>query len=511
MNLLKTVFTVSGMTLISRILGFIRDAAIARIFGVSIATDAFWTAFKIPNLLRRTFAEGAFSQAFVPILAEYRKTRTEEETNTLLNHVTGVLGLALLIVTVLGIIAAPFVVWLTATGFANTPAKFDLTVTLLRWLFPYILLISLASLAGSILNAYNKFSVPAFTPTLLNIAMIFATVVVAPYVHPPVLALAFGVMLGGVLQLVYQLPHLAKLGRLPKPVPNFKDPAVRRIMLQMGPAIFAVSISQISLLINTWFASYLENGSVTWLYNADRLMELPTGLLGVALGTVLLPSLSRHAASNNHDEFNALLDWGLRLTLLLALPAAVGLAMLASPLLATLFMGGKYTAHDVFMTQQALVAYSVGLIALILIKVLAPGFYAKQNIKTPVKIGVMVLLGTQLLNILLVSRFHHAGLALAISLGACMNASLLFYNLRKRGDYSPAAGWGMFTVKLGLATLAMAASLWFLRGHFEQWLHIRAWQRAIWLTVCVAGGAGVYFASLYLLGFRVAHFRRRAD
>lgn len=511
MNLLKTVFTVSGMTLISRILGFIRDAAIARIFGVSVATDAFWTAFKIPNLLRRTFAEGAFSQAFVPILAEYRKTKSDEETNTLLNHVAGVLGLALLLVTILGIIAAPFVVWLTATGFANTPAKFELTVTLLRWLFPYIFLISLASLAGSILNAYNKFSVPAFTPTLLNISMIIATVFVAPHMHTPVLALAIGVLIGGILQLGYQLPHLAKLGKLPKPMPAFKDPAVKRIVLQMGPAIFAVSISQISLLINTWFASYLENGSVTWLYNADRLMELPTGLLGVALGTVLLPSLSRSAASNNQEEFNALLDWGLRLTLLLAIPAAVGLAIMAAPLLATLFMGGKYTARDVLMTEQALAAYSIGLAGLILVKVLAPGFYARQNIKTPVKIGIAVLCFTQATNYVLVPFMKHAGLALAISLGAMANAGLLFFNLRRRGEYKPAAGWLAFFSKLVLATSLMAVFLWFAKGHFETWTHLRAWQRAIWLTGCIGGGVILYFGSLYALGFRLSQFKRRAD
>ncbi len=512
MNLLRTVFTVSGMTLISRVLGLVRDMLIARYFGVSYATDAFWTAFKIPNLLRRTFAEGAFSQAFVPILAEYRKTRSDEETQSLLDHVTGVLGVALFLITVLGILAAPWVVWATATGFANTPQRFELTATLLRWVFPYILFISLASLAGSILNAYNRFSVPAFTPTLLNVAMIVATVFVAPYVNPPVLALALGVLVGGILQLGFQVPYLMQIGKLPKLKPSFRDPAVRRILIKMGPAIFGVSISQISLLINTWFASYLPSGSVTWLYNADRLMELPTGLLGVALGTVLLPSLSRAAAGKEQEEYDALMDWGLKLTLLLAVPAAIGLGLLAAPLLSTLFLRGKYTAHDVLMTEQALIAYGAGLLGLILVKVLAPGFYARQNIKTPVRIGIVTLAATQLMNYVLVWKVHlnHAGLALAISLGACLNAGLLFAGLIRRGYYQPHAGWAQFFVKLVVANLAMAAVLWLVRGHTDVWLYGSTLMRVVRLAVVIGIGVVAYFGTLFALGFRIKDFRRHA-
>ncbi len=514
LNLLRTVFTVSGMTLISRILGLVRDAAIARIFGVSAATDAFWTAFKIPNLLRRTFAEGAFSQAFVPVLAEYRRNRSEAETRTLLDHVTGVLGLTLLIVTVLGVLAAPWVVWLTASGFTATPDRFELTVTLLRWLFPYILLISLTSLASSILNAYNQFSIPAFTPTLLNVAMIVATVFVAPYISKPILALAIGVLLGGILQLGFQLPWLMKLGMLPRPIPSWKDPAVRRILKLMGPAIFGVSIAQISLLINTLFASYLPSGSVTWMFNAERLMELPNGLLGVALGTVLLPSLSRHAAGKDETAYSALLDWGLRLSLLLALPAAVGLTLLAAPLLGTLYLGGRYTWHDVMMTEPALMAYAFGIIGFIMVKVLAPGFYARQNIKTPVKIGIAVLVTTQLLNLGLMLPFArwgygHVGLAIALSLGSCMNAGLLLYYLLRGGSYQPAAGWLRFLLKLVCACVVMAGVLWVLRGSHDIWRHGHTLTKAGHLLLLVCAGGLSYFATLFALGFRLRDFRRR--
>ncbi|WP_033999978.1 murein biosynthesis integral membrane protein MurJ, partial [Pseudomonas paraeruginosa] len=388
MNLLKSLAAVSSITLLSRVLGFVRDTILARIFGAGVATDAFFVAFKLPNLLRRIFAEGAFSQAFVPILAEYKNQRGEEATRTFIAYVSGLLTLALALVTALGILAAPWVIWITAPGFADTPEKFDLTTDLLRVTFPYILLISLSSLAGAILNTWNRFSVPAFVPTLLNIAMIGFALFLTPYFDPPVMVLGWAVLAGGLLQLLYQLPHLRRIGMLVLPRLNFRDSGVWRVMKLMLPAILGVSVSQISLIINTIFASFLAAGSVSWMYYADRLMELPSGVLGVALGTILLPMLSKTYSNKDRQEYSRLLDWGLRLCFLLVLPCSLALAILAEPLTVSLFQYGKFTATDAAMTQRALVAYSVGLLGIILVKVLAPGFYAQQNIRTPVKIAI---------------------------------------------------------------------------------------------------------------------------
>ncbi len=509
MNLLKSLVTVSGMTMISRILGFVRDAVIARAFGAGLYTDAFFVAFRLPNLLRRVFAEGAFSQAFVPILSEYKTRRGQQDTKLLVDHVSALLTLALFAVTVVGVLAAPAIIYVTAPGFANVPEKFDVTVALLRVTFPYILFISLASLAGAILNSYGRFAVPAFTPTLLNVAFIVFALWLAPYFDPPVMALAWAVFAGGLLQLAFQLPHLAKLGLLPRPRLETRDPGVWRILKLMGPAIFGVSIGQISLLINTIFASFLVTGSVSWLYYADRLMEFPTGVLGVALGTILLPSLSRSHAEESAEEYSRLLDWGLRLTLLLALPSALALAILAVPLIATLFHHGEFGAHDVRMSSQALIAYSVGLIGLILVKVLAPGFYARQNIKTPVKIGLVTLALTQLMNLAFIYPLRHAGLALAIGLGACVNAGLLYRTLRRSGIFQPQPGWLRFVVQLSIALLAMGAVLWLTMGTVESWLVGQAWQRAWRLAWVVMAGAMTYFALLALAGVRPRDFVKR--
>ena len=362
MNLLKALAAVSSMTLLSRILGFVRDTVVARAFGAGLATDAFFVAFKIPNLLRRLFAEGAFSQAFVPIFAEYKNRRGEADARILVDNVSGVLALALAVVTLIGVAAAPLIVYVSAPGFTATPEKFALTIDLLRITFPYILFISLVSLAGGILNTYSRFSVPALTPALLNLTFIGFALWAAPYFNPPIKALAWAVFCGGVLQLAFQIPFLLKIKMLPRFKLDLKDAGVSRVIRQMGPAVFGVSIGQVSLLINTIFASFLVSGSVSWLYYADRLMEFPTGLLGVALGTILLPSLAKHYSDQSAAEYSKLLDWGLRLTLMLALPAAVALAVLAVPLIATLFHYGQFSQHDVFMTRNALVAYSVGLL-----------------------------------------------------------------------------------------------------------------------------------------------------
>lgn len=509
MNLLKSLAAVSSMTMFSRVLGFARDAIVARVFGAGMATDAFFVAFKLPNLLRRIFAEGAFSQAFVPILAEYKSKEGEEATQVFVAYVSGLLTLALAVITVLGMLAAPWVIMVTAPGFTDTPEKFALTSQLLRITFPYILLISLASLAGAILNTWNRFSVPAFAPTLLNISMILFALFAAPHFNPPVLALAWAVTVGGVLQLFYQLPHLKKIGMLVLPRVSFKNAGAMRVVKLMGPAILGVSVSQISLIINTIFASFLVSGSVSWIYYADRLMEFPSGVLGVALGTILLPSLSRSFASGNHEEYNRLMDWGLRLCFLLALPSAVALGLLAQPLTVSLFQYGKFTAFDAAMTQRALVAYSVGLIGLILVKVLAPGFYSRQDIKTPVKIAIVTLIATQLMNLAFIGPLKHAGLSLSIGLAACLNAALLFWQLRKRNIFQPQAGWGGFLLRLVVAVLVMSAALLGMMQVMPAWDLGTMPYRLLRLVAVVTVGVVAYFATLILLGFRPRDFARR--
>lgn len=510
MNLLRALATVSGMTLVSRVLGYVRDFLIARVFGAGLATDAFFVAFRIPNLLRRLFAEGAFSQAFVPILAEYRNRQSPEETRGLVDAVGTVLFLVLLAAAALGVAAAPVILYLSAPGFATDPAKFALTVDLLRITFPYIVFISLVALAAGVLNTWSRFAVPAFTPVLLNLSFIVAALFLADRFDPPVLALGWAVFAGGALQLAFQLPFLARIGMLPRWRLDWRHPGVRRVLLLMAPAVFGVSVSQVSLLINTIFASFLVTGSVSWLYYADRLMEFPAGVLGVALGTILLPSLSKHHASGEPAEYSRLLDWGLRLTLLLALPAAAALAVLALPLIATLFHYGAFRAEDAWMTRQALVAYSLGLVGMILVKILAPGFYARQNVVTPVKIGLVTLAATQALNLVFVWPLKHAGLALAIGLGACLNAALLYRQLRRQSIYQPEPGWGRFTLKVAASVLAMAGILWAAMGSAERWLSAGwEWKLPV-LAGLVALGLAVYGACLWALGFRLRDFSRKA-
>ena len=522
MNLLKALATVSSMTFVSRILGFVRDVLIARLFGAGLVTDAFFVAFRIPNLLRRLFAEGAFSQAFVPVLSEYRTRRGDSETKLLVDRTATLLTLALLAASALGVAAAPLIIYVSAPGFAATPAKFELTVAMLRITFPYILFISLVSLAGGLLNTWSRFAIPALTPALLNLAFIFGALFFAPYFEPPVMVLAWAVFAGGALQLALQVPALARIGMLPRPRLAFTDPGVRRILLLMGPSVLGVSVAQVSLLINTIIASFLGDGRVSWLYYADRLMEFPTALLGVALGTVLLPSLSKYHSASDEGEYSRLLDWGLRLTFILAAPAAVALALLSVPLVATLFHYGQFGEQDLWMTRQALIAYSAGLLGLILVKVLAPGFYARQNIATPVRIAVLTLIATQVMNAVFILSLKqgglelatgigpHAGLALAIGLGACLNAGLLYHKLRQHGIYQPRPGWGAFALKIGAALAAMGLVLWLAMGPTPWWLAASGAVRAAALTGLVLLGGAAYFASLWLLGFRLGDFSRRA-
>lgn len=508
MNLLRALATVSGMTLMSRILGFVRDFVVARAFGAGMATDAFFVAFRLPNLLRRMFAEGAFSQAFVPILAEYKNKRGEAETHRLVNHVASALGLAVLLVSILGAIASPLIIYATAPGFSADASKFELTVQLTRITFPYIFFMSLVALAGGVLNTWSRFAIPAFTPVLLNLSFIAMALVAAPYFDPPVLALGWAVFIGGLAQLALQLRPLAKIGMLPRFALDFSDPGVRRILKLMAPAILGVSISQISLLINTVFASFLPSGSVSWLYYADRLMEFPAGMLGVALGTILLPSLSKMHADKNPVEFSALLDWGLRLTLMLTLPAALGLALLAVPLITTLFHHGAFGIADVYQTRTALIAYSIGLAGLILVKILAPAFYARQDIRTPVKFGLITLGVTQLMNLAFIGPLRHAGLALSIGLASCFNAAMLYRGLRQRGVYRPQPGWAIFIGKLLVAMAVLGVCVGFTAGADALWLHAGSAERVIRLSLLFFGGIAVYFATLFALGFRITDFRR---
>ncbi len=533
MNLLRVLATVSGMTMVSRVTGLIRENLMARIFGASVATDAFFVAFRIPNLLRRLFAEGAFSQAFVPILGEFKSQRSPDETRALVDHVATVLTWALIAVTLVGIVATPAVVWLLAGGLKSDRCSvaqaatvvasqlgsaadgFDLAVMLTRIMFPYIALIGLVAGASAILNTWRQFAVPAFTPVLLNVSFIVCSLFVAPHVDPPVLALAIGVIAGGIAQLAFQIPALMRVGMLPRIGFDLRvalaHPGVRRVLRQMLPATFAVSIAQISLIINTNIASRLACGSVSWITYADRLMEFPTALLGVALATVLLPSLSHANAEGRPDEVSALLDWGMRLSLMLALPCSLALWLLAQPLTATLFHYGKFTALDVIATQHAVTAYGVGLIGLVLVKILAPGFYARQDIKTPVKIGIVVLIATQLMNVVFVPIFAHAGLALAIGIGACVNAAMLLIGLKLRGVYHASPGWLAFALRLAAGLVALGVFLWWTDARFD-WIAMRAVpvERIAALAAIVVGGAALYFGVLFAGGMRPRHFRRTA-
>jgi putative peptidoglycan lipid II flippase len=513
MNLLKTLAAISSMTMVSRITGLLRDTLFARAFGASGYTDAFNIAFRLPNLLRRLFGEGAFSQAFVPILSEYKTQKGEAATKTLVDHVTNTLVWATLLTSLVGIVGAPLILMAIAGGLKGH--AFDASVFMTRMMFPYIVCMSFVVMAGGVLNTWREFKIPAFTPVLWNLSSIFFSLFLVKYFDVPIYSMAVAVCVGGILQVSLQIPALRRIGMLPRlsinPLAGLKDPGVRRILKKMGPAVFAVSAAQISLLINTGIASRLGAGSVSVLQYADRLMEFPTGMLGVALGTILLPSLSRANAEGDTTEYSALLDWGLRLTFLLALPAAVGLAALSEPLIATLFNYGAFKADAVAAATAPLMAYAAGLLGIILVKILAPAFYARQDIRTPVRIAVGVLVATQAMNVVFVPLLGVAGLALSIGLGACINAGFLFSGLRRRSIYVPHAGWFAFFLKLVLAVAVMGAVAWFSQAQLD-WAAMRAHPllRIGALLVIIALSAVAYFAVLLALGFRPRDFMRRA-
>ena len=499
--------------MVSRITGLLRDSLFARAFGASPYTDAFYIAFRLPNLLRRLFGEGAFSQAFVPIIAEYKTRQGEAATKKLVDHVANTLVWATLLISVVGVIGAPLILMAIAGGLEGD--AFDKGVVMTRLMFPYILCMSFVVLAGGVLNTWREFRIPAFTPVLWNLSSIFFSLFLVHYFDVPIYSMAVAVMVGGVLQVGLQIPALKRIGMLPRlsfnPLAGLQDPGVRRILKKMGPAVFAVSAAQISLLINTNIASHLGDGAVSLLQYADRLMEFPTGMLGVALGTVLLPSLSKANSDGDTAEYSALLDWGLRLTFLLALPAAVGLATLSEPLIAALFNYGAFKASQVTAATAPLMAYAAGLLGIILVKILAPAFYARQDIRTPVRIAIGVLIATQAMNYVFVPLLGVAGLALSIGLGACINAAFLYAGLRRRRIYTPHAGWLVFFVKVVIAVAVMGAVAWFSQQQLD-WAAMRAHPilRIAALLGIIAVSAAVYFAVLLGLGFRPREFMRRA-
>jgi putative peptidoglycan lipid II flippase len=490
------------------VLGFVRDLVIAHTFQTGAGTDAFFVAFKIPNFLRRLFAEGAFSVAFVPVLAEYRSRGGVADLQNFVDRVAGTLGTAVLVVSLVGVLAAPLIVIVFAPGFLADQSKYELTVEMLRLTFPYLFFISLTAFAGGILNTYNQFGVPAFTPVLLNLSLIGCALWLAPQMSDPVVALAWGVLIAGIAQFTFQLPFLQRLQLLPRPRLAPRDPGVRQIGRLMLPALFGVSVTQLNLLVDTLIASFLVSGSISWLYYSDRLVEFPLGVLGVALGTVILPSLSREHADKAPEEFSRTLDWALRWVLFFGLPAAIGLLVLAGPILATLFYSDTFTADDVAMARRSLMAYSAGLLAFILIKVLAPGYYARKDTRTPVRIGIIAMISNMFLNVALVFPLAHAGLALATTLSAFINALLLFRGLWRSGVYRPTAGWPGIAARALVAATVMGLVLYFAAGALAQWLDAGLWQRILRLALIIGIGMFAYFAVLFVSGVRFAHFRR---
>jgi putative peptidoglycan lipid II flippase len=520
-TLFKAASTVSLLTLASRITGLVRDLLMASMFGANALTDAFNVAFRIPNLFRRLFAEGAFSQAFVPVLAAARQQQGEDATRSLIDAVATVLAWVLVLTCIAGVLGAPLLVWLLASGLRQEPASYDAAVLMTRWMFPYIGFMSMVALASGVLNTWKHFTVPAATPVLLNLCMMAAAWWGAPYLGrqgiEPIYAMAGGVMLGGVLQLAAQLPVLWRMGLLPRIGLSWRavqsayaQDGVRRILRLMAPALLGVGVAQLSLMINTQIASYLAPGSVTWLFYADRLMEFPTALLGVALGVVLTPQLAAAKAAGDAERYSAMLDWGLRIVVLLAVPSAVALLIFAQPLVATLFHYGALKNSDVQQIAAALAGYGVGLLGLVAIKVLAPGYYASQDIRTPVKIAVVVLLFTQALNVLLVPLLQHAGLALSIGLAALVNALWLLVGLLRRGSYRPQPGWARFALQV-VAASALLALLLLVAAQNLDWLALRAqsMQRIAWLAGVLLGAAVLYFGALWAAGLNLRQLLRR--
>lgn len=515
-GLLQSTSVVSGMTLVSRVLGLVRDVVLARFFGAGIVMDAFIVANRIPNMLRRFFAEGAFSQGFVPVMARYREQHDHAEARGLVDAVAGTLGLVLFVITLVGVIAAPLLVLVVAPGFVGENGRFDLATAMTRFTFPYLFFVSLTAFAGGILNTYGRFAAPAFTPVLLNVSLIAAAMWLSPHLEEPGMALAYGVFIAGVVQLAFQVPFLAKIHAIPRPRWRPRHDGVRRVGRLMMPAIFGSSVAQVNVLLGGIIASLLGVGKISLLYYSDRLMEFPLGLFGIALATVTLPYLSRQHANASMTEFSKTVDWSMKLVILVAVPAAIGLILLAEPLVATIFYGGEFSAFDVEMTALSLQAFALGLIGFSLVKILAPAYFAREDTKTPVKIGLVALAVNFVLSVLfawLMTRAghpgSHAGLALAISIAAIVNAWLLYRGLRKDGVITHAADWLPLLARLLIANAAMAAGLASMSRPLEWWLAEGLAQRSLWLGACIGAAIVVYFGVLLLAGLRLSALRLR--
>ena len=527
-TMLRSGVVVAAMTMISRVFGLARDMVIAYFFGASAGADAFFLAFRIPNFFRRLLAEGAFSQAFVPVLTEYREQRPAE-VQMLVDKTAGTLGASLAVVTLIGVLGAELVISLFAAGYIyhDESLKFALATDMLRLTFPYLMLISLTAFAGGILNTFGRFAAPAFTPVLLNLSLILAAIYLRDYLDEPAMALAWGVLIAGVAQLTAQLPFLYAEDLLPKPKVDFRDEGVRKILALMLPAVFGASVSQINLLVDTVLASFLETGTLAWLYYSDRLLELPLALFGIAVATVILPGLSREHLAASPAAFSATLNWSLKLMVLLGLPASAALLLLSDELIATLFYQGQMTLRDVSMAGLALAAYGVGLLGHMLVKVLAPGYFSRQDTKTPVRYGVVALLANILLNLALVWHLAHVGLALATSLAAFVNAGLLYFGLKRAGVLvTEGEGWLLFFVRAGFATLTMVAALLLMLHGWEvpvfvkslqpmgslqpdsYWLQADFAPRLLKMLLICAAGAVIYAATLALTGLNFKKLKR---
>ncbi len=514
-RLLRSSAVVSVMTMISRVLGLVRDVVFAIFIGAAGGADAFFVAFKIPNFLRRLFAEGAFAQAFVPVLSELRAKGDVSLVRHFIDRIAGCLGVSVITVSLLAVVAAPYITMVFAPGFyLQDMVKYELTVDLIRITFPYLAFISLAGFAGSILNSYDRFAVPALTPVLLNLVLIAAAIGFSTRVETPSMALAWGVLVAGALQLGFQLPFLARMNLLPVPRPIWKDPLVKKVLKLMAPAIFGVSVSQINLMLDTVLASLISDGSVSWLYYSDRLIELPLGVFGVAIATVILPTLSRQHTQGNSDDYSHTLDWALRNVLLIAIPATAALVVLSEPLIVTLFQhGARFSALDAQMAGYSLMAYAAGLSAFMLIKVLITGYFSRQDTRTPVRIGVIAMVANMIFNLILVFLFHrwlnigHVGLALATALSAFLNAGLLLKGLLRNGCYQPGPGWIRYLALLALAAAGMSAVLALALASLPVFAEQLWWLRVLTLAGLCLLGVIVFFVTMLAGGWRIRHLK----
>lgn len=512
MALWRSTFIVSAMTMLSRVLGLVRDVVLLNVFGAGKDFDTFVVAFRIPNFFRRLFAEGAFSQAFIPVLTEYKTTKTHAEVQILISRVFGCLATFMTTLTFIAMIAAPAVLYIYAPGFHDDPEKFALATDMFRLTIPYLLFMSLTAFASSILNSYGSFSTPAFAPVLLNITMIAGAWWLTPYMAEPIMALGWAVVIAGILQLVIQIPELWRKKLLIPPKVDFKHEGVERIMKLMLPALFGVSVTQINLLLNTIWASFMQDGSVSWLYSAERMTELPLGLIGVAIGTVILPSLSARHAEQDQAKFRGMIDWAAKVIMLVGIPASIALFMLSTPIIQALFQRGQFTLEDTQMTALALQCMSAGVISFMLIKVFAPGFYAQQDTRTPVRVGLMAVAANAILNVVFIGFFklidwhaEHMALALASSGSALVNAGMLYFYLHKRNIFRFAGHWKKLFLQYAVANAAMIAALWYglswYNGDVSQWIRILEV-----IGLCVIGVVA-YAIGLLATGFRPRHLR----